>query len=225
MDRHAAYVALTLHREAVRLHWARDELGSRAGLTRTLFRQRAKDVTLDYVGPEGARRTQEAFGARRGLPPLVPESSIVERARASTGGKRPDTWTGPRDRWNHLRRHCCRRTGIQRVATACWGGAPPQRRSPTVEHDPAVRQKTADWAQWLHVAYRDPEQAEHGLQALLEESQGDQSLAAARLRQQTEILGRLRCSEGLFAGRGHSWSGPVQSARRARSLLGWSRRR
>ena len=49
MDRHAAYVGLTRHREGVELHWAREDLRDRAGLERVLSRERAKDTTLDYA--------------------------------------------------------------------------------------------------------------------------------------------------------------------------------
>ena len=75
MDRHAAYVALTRHREGVALHWSAEALGDRAGLGRTLGRERAKDTSLDYgldpVGPE------REYAERRGLDPLRPESEIV----------------------------------------------------------------------------------------------------------------------------------------------------
>ncbi len=71
MDRHAAYVALTRHRDGVALHWSAEELGDRAGLGRTLARERAKDTSLDYGGPE------RAYAERRGLDPLRPESAIV----------------------------------------------------------------------------------------------------------------------------------------------------
>ena len=76
MDRHAAYVALTRHRDGVALHWSSEELGNWAGLGRTLARERAKDTSLDYElddGP-GYRAT---YAARRGLDPLRPESAIV----------------------------------------------------------------------------------------------------------------------------------------------------
>jgi len=75
MDRHAAYVALTRHRDGVALHWSTEELGDRAGLGRTLGRERAKDTTLDYGGPE--RDQVAAYAERRGLDPLRPESAIV----------------------------------------------------------------------------------------------------------------------------------------------------
>src|SRR4051794_31820365 len=69
LDRHAAYVGLTRHRESVDLHWAREDLRDRIGLGRTLSRERVKDTTLDY---------QAGFAERRGL---VPRSEIlVERA-------------------------------------------------------------------------------------------------------------------------------------------------
>src|SRR4051794_12424962 len=76
MDRHAAYVGLTRHREGLELHWAREDLTNRAGLDRALSRERAKDTTLDY---------RAGFAERRGI--LVPDSEIivsraVERAPA-----------------------------------------------------------------------------------------------------------------------------------------------
>lgn len=66
MDRHAAYVGLTRHREGVELHWSRADHGDRTGLDRALSRERAKDTTLDYAG----------FAERRGL--------LVERGHAAT---------------------------------------------------------------------------------------------------------------------------------------------
>ena len=96
MDRHAAYVGLTRHREQVALHWSADELGSREGLTQALGRERLKDTSLDYgLSTGGTAREHEARGEsastardyaeRRGLVPpdgRVPESEIVLRERA-----------------------------------------------------------------------------------------------------------------------------------------------
>ena len=91
MDRHAAYVALTRHRDGVALHWSAEELGDRAGLTRTLGRERAKDTSLDYgeAGPEPAR-TAAAYAERRGLDPLRPESEIVVRRPTERGAPAPE---------------------------------------------------------------------------------------------------------------------------------------
>ena len=87
MDRHAAYVALTRHRDGVALHWSAEELGDRAGLGRTLARERAKDTSLDYsldrVGPE------RAYAERRGLDPLRPESAIVVPRPGPEAAPRP----------------------------------------------------------------------------------------------------------------------------------------
>ena len=84
MDRHAAYVGLTRHREGVDLHWAREDLRDRAGLDRVLSRERAKDTTLDY---------QAGFAERRGI---VPRSEIiVERASSpSRDGLRRGMFAG-----------------------------------------------------------------------------------------------------------------------------------
>src|SRR4051812_22777323 len=69
LDRHAAYVGLTRHREGVELHWAREDLRDRAGLDRVLSRERAKDTTLDYTA---------GFAERRGI---VPRSEILVATR------------------------------------------------------------------------------------------------------------------------------------------------
>ena len=78
MDRHAAYVGLTRHRDGVELHYAREDFVDQARLARVLSRERAKDTSLDYPdrgGDELARR----YAERRGLDPLRPESEIVVR--------------------------------------------------------------------------------------------------------------------------------------------------
>ena len=79
MDRHAAYVALTRHRDGVALHWSAEEVGSRDGLTRVLGRERAKDTSLDYGAEDGPARL---YAERRGLDPLRPESQIVVHPEA-----------------------------------------------------------------------------------------------------------------------------------------------
>ena len=78
VDRHAAYVGLTRHRDGVALHYAREDFADQARLARVLSRERAKDTSLDYPdrdGDELARR----YAERRGLDPLRPESEIVVR--------------------------------------------------------------------------------------------------------------------------------------------------
>jgi hypothetical protein len=59
MDRHAAYVALTRHRDGVVLHWSEDECGSRQKLVETLGRVRLKDTSLDYAPTAPAKAYAE----------------------------------------------------------------------------------------------------------------------------------------------------------------------
>jgi hypothetical protein len=74
MDRHAAYVGLTRHRDDVALHYAREDFPEPERLARRLSRERAKDTSLDYdQEAELVRR----YAARR---ELAPESEIVVRA-------------------------------------------------------------------------------------------------------------------------------------------------
>jgi Ti-type conjugative transfer relaxase TraA len=73
LDRHAAYVGLTRHRDGVTLHYGRDDFAEPARLARTLGRERAKDTTLDYDREDELVRR---YAERRGL---APDSSIVVR--------------------------------------------------------------------------------------------------------------------------------------------------
>jgi Ti-type conjugative transfer relaxase TraA len=49
LDRHAAYVALSRHRESVQLHYGADDFADRDRLTQMLSRERQKDLTTDYA--------------------------------------------------------------------------------------------------------------------------------------------------------------------------------
>ncbi len=79
MDRHAAYVGLTRHRDGVALHYAAEDFADPARLARALGRERAKDTTLDYSGEADPVRR---YAERRGLDPLRPQSAIVVQAPA-----------------------------------------------------------------------------------------------------------------------------------------------
>ena len=97
MDRHAAYVGLTRHREQVALHWRADELGSREGLVRVLGRERLKDTNLDHGSAEteharGGAAAEQAGAARQAASNaerwgLVPESEIVLRERDASAAR------------------------------------------------------------------------------------------------------------------------------------------
>ncbi len=76
MDRHAAYVGLTRHRDGVALHYAREDFASPAALARVLGRERAKDTSLDYSQDRDGEDLVRRYGERRGL---VPDSQIVVR--------------------------------------------------------------------------------------------------------------------------------------------------
>ncbi|MDU7522983.1 MAG: Ti-type conjugative transfer relaxase TraA, partial [Roseomonas mucosa] len=87
MDRHLAYVALSRHRQAARLHWSEEDFGETEGLRERLGRERAKDTTLDYDMAEPD--PVAAYAAWRGLAPLAPASGIVVRRPEREAGHRP----------------------------------------------------------------------------------------------------------------------------------------
>ncbi|MCW2337488.1 Ti-type conjugative transfer relaxase TraA [Sphingobium sp. B2D3A] len=61
LDRHAAYVALSRHRDALHLHYGRDDFADSDRLARTLSRDRPKDSVLDY------EQSATRFAERRGF--------------------------------------------------------------------------------------------------------------------------------------------------------------
>ena len=51
-DRHAAYVALTRHRERLDLYYSREEMGADTDIAKPLSRSRRKNLALDFVRTE-----------------------------------------------------------------------------------------------------------------------------------------------------------------------------
>lgn len=75
MDRHAAYVALSRHRDGLALHYSQETFATRADLVRTLGRDRPKDMAQDYP---------IAFAERRQITPRMDD-----RARGRFAGFAP----------------------------------------------------------------------------------------------------------------------------------------
>jgi Ti-type conjugative transfer relaxase TraA len=98
LDRHAAYVALSRHRDRVDLHYGRDDFVDEGRLVRALSRERAKDMASDYsLVPVGAEDSvapkQPARGRFAGLrlkpslavaPQITPLGKAVERYARAT---------------------------------------------------------------------------------------------------------------------------------------------
>ena len=197
MDRHMAYVALTRHRESVQLHWSAEAVGSRGGLARTLGRERAKDTTLDYAGPEKARHAA-AFAERRGLHPLAPYSDIVvERSEAALSPRERSLGKGEvegspapmlpayRDLWGR---------------DSQGRGTTPADLAALAEAHPWVQGHIEHRTRALLETYREPEEAGQRLQDLIAREGGDLKRAAAVLAGEgPEALGALRGREGWFA--------------------------
>ncbi len=112
MDAHGSYVALSRHRDGVDLHYGRDDFANQDRLTRTLSRDRAKDMASDYERADPA----QSYAERRGITFRERVSEIVRKVvpeklrsmfdgshlRADVpgpdGGKRPKRDTPERER-------------------------------------------------------------------------------------------------------------------------------
>jgi len=91
LDRHAAYVGLSRHREAVMLHYGAEDFKDRDALARTLGRERAKDTSLDY-GVVFAERRDVAGGRGDGpgiRAPLERAEATIRRQASRFAGFKP----------------------------------------------------------------------------------------------------------------------------------------
>jgi Ti-type conjugative transfer relaxase TraA len=78
MDRHLTYVAMTRHRDQVKLYAGRDELKDLPALSASMGRSGAKETTLDYA---------QAFAERRGL---AQEFGVLSEIGISRRSERAD---------------------------------------------------------------------------------------------------------------------------------------
>lgn len=62
LDAHSTYVAMSRHRESADLFYGKDTFLTKEDLVKTLGRDRAKDVTLDYLSSEQRKEYGEARG-------------------------------------------------------------------------------------------------------------------------------------------------------------------
>jgi Ti-type conjugative transfer relaxase TraA len=112
MDAHSSYVALSRHRDGVELHYGCDDFANAERLTRTLSRDRAKDMALDYERVDPV----QSYAERRGITfrervaeivrKVVPEKlrDMFDGLRSPSdvpgpdGGRKPEQETPERER-------------------------------------------------------------------------------------------------------------------------------
>ncbi|UPJ50475.1 Ti-type conjugative transfer relaxase TraA [Bradyrhizobium sp. 200] len=98
IDAHGSYVALSRHRDGVDLHYGRDDFANQDRLTRTLSRDRAKDMASDYERVDPAQN----YAERRGITfservAEIMRQVVPEKVRNMFDGLRPaaDAVPGP----------------------------------------------------------------------------------------------------------------------------------
>lgn len=89
MDRHLSYVAMTRHRDLVKLYAGRDEMKDIKVLSASMSRSGAKETTLDYTGVFAERRgLAGGFGVRSEIAIGVSAGRIAERLPERAGVQR-----------------------------------------------------------------------------------------------------------------------------------------
>ena len=97
MDAHGSYVALSRHRDGVDLYYGRDDFANQDRLTRTLSRDRAKDMASDYERADPI----QSYAERRGITfrervAEIARRVVPEKVRNMFDGLRsPEDVTGP----------------------------------------------------------------------------------------------------------------------------------
>src|SRR3954462_2296178 len=96
MHAHSSYVALSRHRDGMALHYGRDDLANPDRLTRTLSRDRAKDMASDYEQRDPA----QVYAERRGITfgervAEILRRVVPERVRNIFDGLRPSAEAVP----------------------------------------------------------------------------------------------------------------------------------
>jgi hypothetical protein len=159
MDRHAAYVGLTRHRDGVALHYAREDFADQMRLARVLSRERAKDTSLDYPDRDGDDQARR-YAERRGLDPLRPESEIVvrpergDRAPERQAERATEAPTPRRSRFAGLKLKAEPAELVwqaadrpQERAEPVPAGEPPQRTTPEMEREERLRGALTSYAE------------------------------------------------------------------------------
>ena len=85
LDRHAAYVAMSRHRDSVDLHYGQDDFADQRALARALSRDRGRDMASDYAAPEPPQRHPQVASPFAGLkldasPVVTPQQDPLEQA-------------------------------------------------------------------------------------------------------------------------------------------------
>ncbi|WP_074821987.1 MULTISPECIES: Ti-type conjugative transfer relaxase TraA [Bradyrhizobium] len=90
MDAHSSYVGLSRHRDGVDLHYGRDDFANPDRLTRTLSRDRSKDMASDYEQHDPAQNYAERRGITFGerVAEIV-RKVVPEKVRNMFDGLRP----------------------------------------------------------------------------------------------------------------------------------------
>ncbi len=116
LDRHAAYVALSRHRDAVHLHYGNDDFADSDRLARMLSRDRPKDSALEYE--QGAARFAErrGFDRSRILDTLARER-LADRSHTAPEQRRGEV------RWPAAACARCRPGSVRRTQTFGVSGA------------------------------------------------------------------------------------------------------
>jgi Ti-type conjugative transfer relaxase TraA len=96
MDAHGSYVALSRHRDGVDLHYGCDDFASQDRLTRTLSRDRSKDMASDYERADPAQNYAERRGITfRERVAEILRKVVPEKVRGVFDGLRPSAEAVP----------------------------------------------------------------------------------------------------------------------------------
>lgn len=90
LDRQSTYVALSRHRDSVDVFWSREEFPHYRDLSQTLSRNRAKDVTLDYLASRSIEAPEKPEHQELRMNPISHRVPQVSPEQNRVGIRRPE---------------------------------------------------------------------------------------------------------------------------------------
>ncbi len=213
LDRHLTYVAMTRHREDLRVYYAHRSFARAGGLVEILSRRNSKETTLDYAGGSIYREALR-FAEARGLH-LVNVARTVVRDRLEWRLRQKQKLVDLAGRLAALgARLGFARSTANRILTAAKGAKPmvagittfPKSIDQAVEDklasDPALKKQWEEVSMRFHHVYAQPEAAFKA--ASVDAMLSDPATAAktlSRITAEPEAFGSLKGKAGVFASR------------------------
>ncbi|TDX79574.1 plasmid mobilization system relaxase [Neorhizobium sp. R1-B] len=201
MDRHLAYVAMTRHRDSVRLYAGQDELKDMKVLSASMSRSGVKETTLDYTKAFAKRRgLAEELGVRSEIV-VVPSSRMVQNRLTARYGPGNERARSLADRQSATTAEARQKAPAEKVEPLVPALTKYSRSIETIAREnarPTFERAMHSVRDLARSIYADPDGAMTKLREAIVEKGLDQWALTRLITAQPEQFGDLRGRTGIF---------------------------